>query len=100
MGEIEKRRQVGALQIAAGYASRRLPAPHPMGEGERKIERVSIATTHAHPIPCCAGFGFLHVMSAPVTSMTTTPAPVAAIVIPILAAVHPVSIIVLSRSAG
>jgi hypothetical protein len=39
-------------------------------------------------------------MSAPVTSMTTTPAPVAAIVIPILAAVHPVSIIVLSRSAG
>ncbi len=67
-----------------------------------------MATKHAHPIPSCAVFGFLHVVSAPapITSLvppaTVPPAPVPVAVIPITppAAFHPVSIIVLSRSAG
>jgi hypothetical protein len=74
---------------------------------------------HARPIPCCSGFGFLHVMSVPVvmTSTSVPPVPPVPMSIPVPAAVsvpvpvpvpamvithpaHPVSIMVLSRTAG
>ena len=71
-----------------------------------------MATTHARPIPCCSGFGFLHIVPVVMTSTSVPPVPPVPISIPVPAAVpvpvpvpamvitHPVSIMVLSRTAG
>jgi hypothetical protein len=99
--EVRDQRSEGSRQKAVGSRQKALPAttamlralspvPLPMGEGEEKIERVSIANSAALTLSCSARVVLvsecrpLHVaVSASVTSVTATmaipPARVAAI---------------------